>query len=231
MCLDALKITSDDSVYNEMHILFLLNKYRSLFLQQRYSDVRKPMPESNYQTICLDLIQDSSQSIDNCNQNILKSKDKIPSLLNVGNAEVFPLDYYLGNITLVSYNRMKFVGHNKWLKNIIYCSIGPDNYLYFKSAAPTYSQLEKVQLKGVFENPEEASKLTCNESNICDAFDKEYPIEEALASQLIEAVVKFMTSGLYKPEDTENNASDDMSSMVAFIRKYMKSDLQKQIEG
>ena len=40
-----------------------------------------------------------------------------------------------------------------------------------------------------------------------------------------------MTSGLYKPEDTENNASDDMSSMVAFIRKYMKSDLQKQIEG
>ena len=36
MCLDALKITSDDAIFNEDHILFLVNKYRNLLLQQKY---------------------------------------------------------------------------------------------------------------------------------------------------------------------------------------------------
>ena len=56
-------------------------------------------------------------------------------------------------------------------------------------------------------------------------------MEEALIPQLIETVVKFMTSGLYKPEDVENNANDDLSTMMSFIRNNMKSNLQKQIEG
>ena len=36
MCLDTLKITSDDSIFNEDHILFLINRYRSILLQQKY---------------------------------------------------------------------------------------------------------------------------------------------------------------------------------------------------
>ena len=50
MCLDTLKITSDDAVFTEDHIVFLLNKYRSILLQQKYSDVRNPISSSNYQT-------------------------------------------------------------------------------------------------------------------------------------------------------------------------------------
>ena len=40
MCLDTLKITSDDSIFNEDHILFLINRYRSILLQQKYADIR-----------------------------------------------------------------------------------------------------------------------------------------------------------------------------------------------
>ena len=57
MVLDELKGISDDFTYTEDHIIFLLNKYRAFILKQRYSDVKKFIPESNYQTICLDLIQ------------------------------------------------------------------------------------------------------------------------------------------------------------------------------
>ena len=53
-CLDILKMTSDDSLYTEDHIIFLANKARAMLLKQRYSDVKKQIPESNYQTICLD---------------------------------------------------------------------------------------------------------------------------------------------------------------------------------
>ena len=87
-------------------------------------------------------------------------------------------------------------------------------------------------MTGIFEDIDDVEKLSCGGSEAsCDILDRRFPMEEALIPQLIETVVKFMTSGLYKPEDTENNANDDLSTMMSFIRNNMKSNLQKQIEG
>ena len=83
MCLDTLKVTSDDSIFNEDHILFLINRYRSILLQQKYPDIRNPVSTSNYQTLCLDLTLDDTKSIDICKDTVLRSTEKIPSLLNV----------------------------------------------------------------------------------------------------------------------------------------------------
>ena len=58
MVLDELKGMSDDFTFTEGHIAFLLGKYRSFILKQRYyTDIKKAISESNYQTICLDLIE------------------------------------------------------------------------------------------------------------------------------------------------------------------------------
>lgn len=231
MCLDTLKITSDDAVFTEDHILFLINKYRSILLQQKYADIRNPVSSSNYQTLCLDLTLDDTKSRDVCKGTILRSVEKIPSLLNIGNTSVSLQDYYLGEIALVSPNRLRYVGNNRWLQNTIYCAIGNDNYLYFKSSNPQHMYLEKVELKGVFEDPIEAAKLSCDKASYCDILYTKIPLEESLVSKLIEVIVQYLSSGLYKPEDTENNANDDLSAMMTFIRNNMKSNLQKQIEG
>lgn len=103
--------------------------------------------------------------------------------------------------------------------------------MYFKSSNPQYLHLENIRVTGIFEDIDEVEKLSCDNNKACDILDSKFPMEESLIPQLIETVVKFMTSGLYKPEDTENNANDDLSTMVAFIRNNMKSNLQKQIEG
>ena len=55
LVLDELKLMSDDSFFTEDHVIFLLNKYRAFLLKQRYSDIRKEIPTSNYQTLCLEL--------------------------------------------------------------------------------------------------------------------------------------------------------------------------------
>lgn len=229
MCNDSLKIASDDSFFTIDHILYMLKKYRGLLLDQRYKDVRKEIPASNYQTICLDLEKDDDPSY--CRDTLLKSKDKIPNLLTVGNTQVSPVDYYSGEITFVSKERMKYVGHNKWLQNIIYCSLAPNNYLYLKSSNPQFKYLQKVKMTGIFEDIDEVEKLSCDKDKSCDILDSRFPMEEALIPQLIDVVVKFLTSGLYKPEDTENNANDDLATMAQFIRSNMKSNLQKQIDG
>lgn len=232
MCSDQLKLSSDDTFFTNDHILYLLKRYRGLYLSQKYKDVRKEIPESNYQTICLDLIQVPAISGEPCEGGtFLRTRNKIPSLLTIGTTKVYPMDYYVGDITMVSRERMKYVGYNRWLQNIIYCSVAPDGYMYFKSSNPQYLHLENVKMTGVFEDIDEVEELSCDKGFSCDILDRKFPIEEALIPQLIDTVVKFMTSGLYKPEDDNNNAKDDLATLMQFLRNNMKSNLQKEIEG
>lgn len=216
MVLDELKLSSDDSYFTEDHIIFLLGKYRTLLLKQRYSDIKKPIPESNYQTICLNLVRVPAISGEPCEGGMyLRSDKKIPFVMKIGNPRVYPIDYYQGEITYVSRDRMRYVGYNKFLQNIIYCSLGPDNYLYFKSSNPQYLYLEEVRFTGIFEDPMLPKELLCpNETEpICDPIDNEFPLEEALIPPLIELVVKELSNSIYRPEDENNNSKDDLSNV------------------
>ena len=219
MCLDELKLYSDDALYTEEHIMFLLGKYRIFLIKQRYSDIKKQIPESNYQTICLDLIEVPAISGEPCEGgSYLRSKEKIPFLMKIGNPRVYPIDYYQGEITYVSRDRMRYVGYNKYLQNIIYASLGPDNYLYFKSFNPQFLYLEKVRMTGIFEDTLAASELQCPDENgdtVCDVLDREFPIENALIPPLIQLVVEELTKVEYKPEDKENNSDDDLSEVTS----------------
>lgn len=231
MVLDEIKSTSDDSLYTEDHIMFLLKNYRAFLLKQRYSDIKKPIPESNYQTICLDLIEVPAISGEPCEGGTyLRSKVKIPFLMKIGTPRVYPVDYYQGEITLVSRDRMRYVGYNKYLQNIIYASIGPDNYLYFKSSNPQYLYLEKVKMTGIFEDLQLASELQCEDDKECDILDRTFPIEEALVSPMIELAVKELLGANYRPEDSENNAADDLSNLAAFLQRNTKSNIAKALE-
>ena len=218
MVLDELKLYSDDALYTEEHVMFLFGKYRTFLLKQRYSDVKKQIPESNYQTICLDLIEVPAISGEPCEGgSYLRSKEKIPFLMKIGNPMVYSVDYYQGEITYVSRERMRYVGYNKYLKNIIYASIGPDNYLYFKSFNPQYLYLEKARMTGIFEDPQAASELQCPDENgdtVCDVSDKTFPIEDALIPPMIELVVKELLGAEYRPEDESNDAKDELSEVA-----------------
>ena len=230
--LDLLKQSSDDSYYTQEHVLFLASKMRAAILKQAYSNIKKEIPESNYQTICLDLIP----AIDDepCEGgSYLRSQQEIPATLTIGNTQIYPVDYYQGEITFVSRERMRYVGHNKWLQNIIYASLGPDQHLYFKSSNPQYMYLKKVRMTGIFEDAESAAKLQCDSEGekTCDVLDTPFPLEEGLVTSLIELAVKFLSGSIYKPKDPDNDASDNLSDIVTFLRQNLKSQLQKQIEG
>ena len=214
-CLDILKLTSDDSLYTEDHIIFLANKARTLLLKQRYSDIKKKIPESNYQTICLDLEKVQNIQDLECKGSSLRTVQEIPYLMKIGNPKVYPQNYYLGEITYISRERMRYVGHNKYLQNIIYCSLAPDNHLYFKSSNPQYLYLKKVQVTGVFEDIQKASELECNNNNnsqCSDILDNTFPLEEGLVQPLIEIIIKQLGPSVNLPQDQENDAQDNLAN-------------------
>ena len=215
MCLDLLKLSSNDAFYTQDHILFLVDKARAILLKQRYGDIKREVPTSNYQEIEFQLEEVPPITGEPCEGGYyLRTTEKLPSLLQIGNTRVFPLDYYQGEITYVTKDRMRYVNFNKWLKNIIYCSKAPNDYMYFKSCNPQFLYLEKVRVNGVFEDTVEAEKLKNknNDDTPCDFLDNEYPIEAGLVYQLIQLVMQMM-GVTYNPEDTVNNADDDLSKV------------------
>lgn len=228
MVLDELKNSSDDRYFEEEHVIFLMGKYRSFLLKQRYSDIKKFVPESNYQTINLPLMQVPAICGEPCEGGTyLKSKDKIPFPMWIGATRVTPIDFFAKEIAYVSRERFRYVGHNKWQPNAIYCTIGPDQYLYFKSSNPQFLYLEEVKMTAVFSDYENAYKLAglkdpCSEESPdnprdvpCDFTQTEFPIETALIPPLIELIVKELLGALYKPNDDTNNAKDDLSEVAA----------------
>ena len=215
MVLDELKIISDDSLIQTEHIIFLLDKYRTFLLKQRYSDIKKEIPESNYQTICLDLEPKQAFEGDTCSNVYLWSKQEIPNMLTISIPKISPMDYFSSNITYVNRERFKYVGNNRFLQNIIYSTLAPNKHLYLKSNNPQYKYLERVQLIGVFEDSSKASELSCDAevSGKCDILDMDFPIEEGLIPQMIELIVKELSGVIYRPADTTNNATNDLNKV------------------
>lgn len=233
LCLDELKLTSDDSHFVEEHVLFLADKYRGLLIKQHYKDIRKEIPDSNYQTICIDLEQTNAINGMPCEgPDYMKSTQKIPYMMQIGTQKISSLDYFQGNFTYVNNERFKYVGSNKYLKNQIYGTIAPDSHLYLKSNNPQVYYLEKVKVTGIFEDSSKAAELQCPDADgntTCDVMDKTFPLEEALIPPMIELVVKELSGAVYKPKDPLNDAADNLSELATYLRHNMKSDLAKQL--
>lgn len=217
MVLDELKVTSDDSIYTEEHIVFLAGRYRTFLLKQRYySDLKKQIPESNYQTLCLSLEQvEAIEGLPCEGGYYLRTTKPVPDLMPFGITRIYPSgSYYKGNIEFVTKDRFKFTGHNKWLQNIIYATLDPDGRIYLTSQNPQFMYLQQATLTGIFEDAEKASELECDKdgnTKECDILDRDFPIEDALVAPLIELITHELSPSVAAPEDKENNANDNLS--------------------
>lgn len=242
MVLDLSKAaTSDDSFFTESHVVFLLKKYRAFLIkkeQEKEKNATDIASEFEYQEICLDLEKVPAIDGDPCTGGYyLRSIQKIPKILEGTEPRVYPTDYFQGtNIAYVSRDRMRYVGSNKWMQNIIYSSLGSDLHLYLNSSNPQFFFLEgerKLRMSAVFEDFDEASQYLCDkdgEDVSCDVLDSTFPIREYLVPSLMELVVKELTGAKYQPKEEANNAKDDLADIAAFVRRNTKSALQKQME-
>lgn len=235
MILDEVKLISDDSIINEDHIVFLLDTYRPFILKQYYDKQKEQeIPDQNYQEICLDLEEVAAASGGPCEDTYLRSTEKLPKLSGLGSVTVSPADYYGGiYITYVTKNRMRFVGHNKWLKNFSYCSLGPDEHLYLNSSNPQFAYLDKLKVTAIFDDAQEAAKYACcpddSPTGGCDPLDNDFPLEDHLIPQVMELVLKQVLGAAYRPSDDTNNAKDDLADLNTYIARNVKSNLAKQI--
>lgn len=220
LILDELKVNSDDAFYTEDHVLFLCKKYRA-FLIKKEQDKEKSTgdiaSEFEYQQICLDL---EKTDADACVSSVkLRTTKQIPKILDGNKPRVHFSDYFTDDmLTFVSRDKMKHVGSNPYMKNLIYASIGPDLHLYLTSSNPQFLYLKKLRMGAIFEDFDAAASLLCDDSGSsisCDPLEADFPIREYLVPPLIELVVKELSGMKYQPIDSRNNSSDDLSQIKA----------------
>ena len=232
MALDELKLISNDATYTPEHLIFLADKMRALLLDRRYRDARKgEVSRSNYQEICLELVEVPAIPGTTCYGEYLRSTEKVPSLMNIGIKHIYPVDYFNSeHISYIPLERMPYVGYNKWLSNMIYVTKGPDDYLYLKSSNPQFLYLKKLKIDAVFQNSQEATKLSCGNSidSNCDILDSEFPLEDTLISVLIQLMVQELSGARYLPTDKQNNASDDMNGLMGVTPKTLQKANTKE---
>ena len=219
MVLDLAKAaTSDDSFFTEDHALFLCKKYRAFLIKKEQEKERTTgdiASEFEYQQICLDLEKiDGEPCVSSAK---LRTTKPIPKILDGNKPRVHFQDYFSDDmLTFVSRDKMKHIGSNPYMKNLIYASIGPDLHLYLTSSNPQFLYLKKLRMSAVFEDFDAAADLLCDdsgESQSCDPLEADFPIREYLVPMLIELVVKELTGSKYQPVDNRNNAKDDMSDV------------------
>lgn len=206
MCLDEIKLASDDSYITEDHILFLIGKYRSFLLKQKYEKSNMPVAKSNFQKY---MVKPNGVPVDN-------TSGSIPKLMNIAQPIVFTdprgivgeNEYY----TYVPFHRFKFVGNNKYLTNIRYCTIDFNGNLQLKYEKDQYGRPiipeDIFYIWAVFEDIIEV------EGGLDSLdYDKECPIEADLVAGVIELVVKDALGMAYRPQDKANNGSDELGSV------------------
>lgn len=233
MVLDFLKISSDDAYYTPDHVLFLLNRYRAYVLKSKYEKSGDTPADSNYQNIHIDF--EEVDRTGECSGKYLVNKTTLPEAINVGTPVISGMDQFQGDICFVTPQRFKYVGFNKWMKNIVYATF-EGGKVYMKSCNPLAYYLKEGTYRAIFSDPLEAAansgEYDVDENgNLCNPMEVAFPLEDSLLPLVMQYVVKDMTGGIYKPKDDENNADDDLSKLAQFIKSYIKTPLRQQIDG
>lgn len=236
--LDMIKSLNGDSTFTEEHVIFLLNNYRKFLIEQKKAkEGEQSLSKENEQTICITLEEaDAIPGLEYCNDTYLRSVEEVPEIEEGAGINIQMSNQFDIMTAYVTKNRFKFVGHNKWLRNIIYCTLADDNHLYFKSNNPQYLYMalsdDPVKVSGIFEDSEKAANLACDDNgdgSNCDILDQKFPLEADLVPQCIELVVKELYGAQWRQSDSKNNSNDDLADLINYIRQNTKSELAKKL--
>lgn len=209
---ERLNLHSDDGTLTNEYLSYTIDKYRAVFLKNKYSKLTRKIPNVNKQRIELTM---SPVNSGNYAGAILKSSESIPTLLETntldnlvtlsnGSLESFSMN-------MISMERFQYVAsEDPFLKNLIYGTIKEDSKLYLKSWDNYLYQMESAYLWGVFTTPEDAWILNPNYSAVLDFnIDIEYPLEGEILTDMLRTLIKDLVTKYNIPTDNINDANDD----------------------
>lgn len=211
--IEKLKVYTDDADITEEFIASLIDTKRAMLLKQQFAKNAWHMPIEIKQELCIDL--EVANKIDgvSCFGKMLRTKSALPASIKIkgkeGPLNVRKLDRTEIPINIIPVERMPYVGYNSFIAGMIYCAVDYDGRLYFQSNKKNHLFLESIKVTDVYEAPDVAYALECNnDAGSVEAWDSEYPVEAAMADVIVNMIVQELARTLALPQDDENDAED-----------------------
>lgn len=253
---DLVKLTSNDSVFTEDHIIYLLDTTRATLLEQRTKLAALTLSSDNYQTIRIPLKKDVSEPYScysGCYQ--YKSKCPIPSIM-------FPSGVKIGysgivkkfgrvsfRVQYVTPERFTFCGESKYTKNFIWCTIMNDGYMYVRTpinldgdiAEPeegetihTHEKLsnECFELTAVFTEPSKASTYECDcNENTCPADGSLYSCnvlenDFPVEAAILNPIIEAVATKLATAEYKPSDPANNSTDDLASIQTFIRNAMK-----
>jgi len=199
-----------------------IQQTRAKILKQRFDENMRSIDEHNVQDLGyleLERVDASSYSSIDVNRSILRTVKDIPSTIDrkgcIGTfTRISSADRLQPKINLVSMERALVSGNGKFNHDDIYAYLDT-NKLCFISKSGIHLGLKYVNVKGVFVNPMDAwGTIGTNDVDDYD-WDTEYPVSESVVRDIMDIIVKDNFRFVLTPlEDSENNATDDLTNIA-----------------
>lgn len=199
MVYDELKITSDDNIIERDHIIYLINKYRSLLLKQRFSGKKKVIPIQLYQELEITFGENG------------KSVKPLPKLIDFNGLQLIlttlqPTDFRT-NVTIVTPDRFPYVNSSRWLSEVYYGTILYDDHFYIKPTQCKIEDYPTIKLQVILENPLDI--LFYNEDEDTDPLSVNVRIEFSMVNDLIGLIIKELYTTRIIPDSEKNDAMEN----------------------
>jgi hypothetical protein len=152
---------------------------------------------------------------------ILRTSVQIPSVIDGATSlltRVGPVNISEKTYQNVQFERVPFIGTNRYSKNIIkWFYMNNTNYVYLITDESYMSMgLEVINIQGIFEDPEEVGNFrNCSTGTSCFTEDSKYPIPDSILPILKELVIKkFMVIEASQPIDKTNDNNENSKPQI-----------------
>lgn len=212
---------SDDIDIDERQIMYLWNIQRALWISNEYNKPGRTIDSDIEQDLgCVELVLASPYECcdidldDQCK--VLRTKEKIPKPLNlnIGLAitRVAPVNKILTNknvFSFVPYNTIDVQTSNKYTGRSTY-SFYLNGYVYIITSQNWVKLLKYINIRGVFEDPEEVKNFNNCDGSSCYDDNSAYPMPGKYIAYIRDYVIEGLLRSLSIPKDEQNNAKDDV---------------------
>jgi len=223
--LDVSPSISDDSVIDERLLKFYIHKVRAVFARNEMNKSHRTVDAALIQDLGLVELETIDSFVDelalgNIQHTVLRTVETIPRALELHNRLAFtfvgPVNQIEKGFKFVDITSVPYQGNGKFNKTFMYAFIMNDRiYIIGNCNNPAFKGLKYINIKGVFENPEDAAKFNRPDGTACYSDDEEYPIPLYLWSYCKKEILQSDLRQFYVPiEDPKNNSTNDITRIT-----------------
>jgi len=219
--LDISPNISDDTVLDERLLKHFIHKVRAVFARNEMNKSHRTVDAALIQDLGLVELETVDSFVDSglpdIQHTVLRTKEIIPRALELHNKQAFtyvgPLNQVQKGFKFVDITSVPYQGNGKFNKTFMYAFLMNDRiYIIGNCNNPAFKGLKYINVKGVFENPEDAAKFYRPDGTACYSDNEEYPIPLYLWNYCKTQILQSDLRQFYVPiEDPKNNATNDIT--------------------